>query len=174
MSHRLSAIRKADRIVFIERGMVIEDGTHEQLMAMKGRYYEIITAGNLSGNPNSSVGNEATNDRPKTVQRRLSKESFKDIEVNCIRKLSIAENKSKKSGVEFVPYGKTFVRILKLARPEWFIILVASLAALLIGISIPMFSILFAELFGVSLYCYSIIVTDLLRFFFIELGFGNR
>lgn len=152
VSHRLSAIRKADRIVFIEGGIVVEDGAHDQLMAMKGRYYQIITAGNLAGNGDGLASSETTMiNRPKTTQRRLSMDSFEDTKVNCIRKLSISDNKSMKTDDEPIQYGKTFVRILKLARPEWLIVLVASVAALLIGISIPMFSILFAELFGVGL-----------------------
>lgn len=122
-------------------------------MAMKRRYYEIITAGNLSDNGNSFVGNKATMiDHAKTTQRRLSTESFKGTGVDGIRKSSIDGNKSMKSDDKSVPYGKTFVRILKLARPEWFIVLVASVAALLIGTSTPLFSILFAELFGVGSY----------------------
>jgi ABC-type multidrug transport system fused ATPase/permease subunit len=38
ISHRFSTVRRADRIVVIERGVVVEDGSHEQLLAADGRY----------------------------------------------------------------------------------------------------------------------------------------
>lgn len=152
VSHRLSTIRSADRIVFIERGVVVEDGTYNQLMAMKGRYHEVITAGNLS-NDDDGLGDdsEATvNERPKVIQRRHSKHSF-STEENCFQELlSIEEEESTELDGKPVQYGKIFARIVKFARPEWFILITASIAALLIGTSNPIFTVLFAELFGVS------------------------
>jgi ATP-binding cassette, subfamily B, bacterial HlyB/CyaB len=39
ITHRLSAIKGADSIVMMDKGLVVEKGTHEELMALKGRYY---------------------------------------------------------------------------------------------------------------------------------------
>ncbi len=39
ITHRLSTIRQADRILVMEKGSVVELGTHQELMALKGRYY---------------------------------------------------------------------------------------------------------------------------------------
>jgi subfamily B ATP-binding cassette protein HlyB/CyaB len=38
IAHRLSTVRAMDRIVTLERGRVIEDGTHESLIGTGGRY----------------------------------------------------------------------------------------------------------------------------------------
>ena len=43
IAHRLSTIRRADQILVIEAGRIIEHGTHEQLYAAGGRYYELYT-----------------------------------------------------------------------------------------------------------------------------------
>ena len=41
ITHRLSTIRRADRIVMMHQGAIVELGTHEELMALKGRYFAL-------------------------------------------------------------------------------------------------------------------------------------
>ncbi|MEP5617676.1 MAG: ABC transporter ATP-binding protein [Flavobacteriaceae bacterium] len=43
IAHRLSTIRKADQILVIENGEIAEQGTHEELIASEGRYYNLFT-----------------------------------------------------------------------------------------------------------------------------------
>ncbi len=43
VAHRLSTIRSCDRILVIENGNIIEDGTHKQLLRQKGHYYNLYT-----------------------------------------------------------------------------------------------------------------------------------
>jgi ATP-binding cassette subfamily B protein len=43
VSHRLSSVRRADRIVVVEGGRVVEDGPHDRLMREGGRYAEMFT-----------------------------------------------------------------------------------------------------------------------------------
>ena len=42
VAHRLSTITHADRIVLIEHGEIVEIGSHEQLMSLKGHYYKLF------------------------------------------------------------------------------------------------------------------------------------
>ncbi len=48
IAHRLSTVRNSDCIMVLEQGRIIERGTHEQLIAEKGRYYQLYT-GNAVG-----------------------------------------------------------------------------------------------------------------------------
>jgi ABC-type multidrug transport system fused ATPase/permease subunit len=43
IAHRLSTIRKADQILVIEAGRIAERGTHDELIALQGRYYDLYT-----------------------------------------------------------------------------------------------------------------------------------
>lgn len=42
ISHRLSSTRFCDRILMLENGRIVEEGSHDQLMAKKGRYYNLF------------------------------------------------------------------------------------------------------------------------------------
>ncbi len=43
IAHRLSTIRRADQILVVEQGQIVERGTHEELFALRGRYFELYT-----------------------------------------------------------------------------------------------------------------------------------
>lgn len=43
IAHRLSTIRKADQILVIEAGRIVERGTHDELIRLEGRYYDLYT-----------------------------------------------------------------------------------------------------------------------------------
>jgi ATP-binding cassette, subfamily B, bacterial len=42
IAHRLSTVMNADQIVVLEKGKIVEIGTHEQLVKLKGKYFELV------------------------------------------------------------------------------------------------------------------------------------
>jgi subfamily B ATP-binding cassette protein HlyB/CyaB len=56
IAHRLSAVRRADRIIVVEQGRIVEQGSHEQLLQLGGEYAKLHTYQN--GEPKQVVRNE--------------------------------------------------------------------------------------------------------------------
>jgi subfamily B ATP-binding cassette protein MsbA len=49
IAHRLSTIRKADKIIVLSRGEIIEEGTHDELIALQGSYFKLSSLQGITG-----------------------------------------------------------------------------------------------------------------------------
>lgn len=60
MAHRLSTIRQANRIVVLDNGRIIEEGSHDDLMLLKGAYHNLVVTQLSSDGGDYSKGSEET------------------------------------------------------------------------------------------------------------------
>lgn len=142
VSHRLSAIRNADRILYIDKGEVLEEGTHNDLLELKGQYYEMVSAGTLQSEDGQELAK--INEKHESPDKTHDKQFFDGT-------LSELSQYNGSSGIEKPQYWAAFKRILKIARPEWIYLSFASIGALMIGSSTTIYGILLGEFYGVSI-----------------------
>ena len=58
IAHRLSTLSKANKIVVVDHGEIIECGTPEELMALKGKYYKLVEIQSMSDKLNATKREE--------------------------------------------------------------------------------------------------------------------
>uniref|UniRef100_A0A8V0XHY8 ABC-type xenobiotic transporter n=1 Tax=Gallus gallus TaxID=9031 RepID=A0A8V0XHY8_CHICK len=173
IAHRLSTIRTADTIAAFEKGIVVEQGTHSELMLQKGVYYSLVMQQSGSNNvqdDGTSEEDEETeaeeyeeNDKSSSVEKLNLKDHFEEPVITgrgSIRRRSSRykskrssskkkSSKKKKKELEeenlpAVPY----TRILALNKPEWLYVLLGVIAAAVSGGVHPAFAVIFGKIIG--------------------------
>lgn len=154
VSHRLSAIRGADRVLYIEKGNIVEEGTHKELLERKGRYYEMVKMQDPKKKPTKTKPNAPKRQISRKVsvkEKKLSEsesESESETETESDES-SINSDDETDDKTDEVKYLQNFIRILRLAKPDWMSLFIAICAAFIVGSAFPLFSVVFAEVYGV-------------------------
>lgn len=74
--YRLSAIQNADRIMFIEKGRIVEDGTHAELIEKQGAYYNMMKSSHsIDSETDTNEGDNENIVSPKLVVKQMFTES---------------------------------------------------------------------------------------------------
>ncbi|XP_050174693.1 ATP-binding cassette sub-family B member 5 [Myiozetetes cayanensis] len=169
IAHRLSTIRTADTIAGFEKGVVVEQGTHSELMLQKGVYYSLVMQQGCSNDiqedgtseDSEGIGAEEYEENINPVEDLTLQDHFEESVISgrdSIRrrssrykstsKKSFGKRKKKKEleeeNLPDVPYS----RILALNKPEWLYLLLGVIAAAVIGAVHPTFAVIFGKIIG--------------------------
>jgi len=131
IAHRLSTIRDANLIAVFQNGVIAELGTHDELLAKQGPYFELVK---LQG---GGQINEPKKSKKEDKLRSTVDKKEKVAEVTAVNQ----EDDDEKN-----LYQVGFGRLFSLNKPEIPHILLACLASALNGALNPVFSIVFSEL----------------------------
>ncbi|XP_009569142.2 ATP-dependent translocase ABCB1 isoform X2 [Cuculus canorus] len=174
IAHRLSTIRTADTIAGFDKGVVVEQGTHSELMLQKGVYYSLVMEQGCSDDVQGDETSEESEDtgdeeyegnyRNDLVEELTLQHNFEESVTSgrrSIRKRS-SRCKSKKFSSKKKPFRKkkkkeleeenlpavSYLRILALNKPEWPYVLLGVIAAAVIGAVHPAFAVVFGKIIG--------------------------
>ncbi|KAH6606637.1 multidrug resistance 1 [Trichoderma cornu-damae] len=136
IAHRLSTIKKADRIVVIKKGKVVEEGTHESLIALDGGVYSGLVqaqALSLGGAPQSDEGDEKGECYEAVSREKSQAVSEAEAHVN---------SSAEKQRNIFNSFGRLFYE----TRSHWYLMFLTILFAACAGAAVPLQAWLFAKL----------------------------
>ncbi|NXH35695.1 MDR1 protein, partial [Myiagra hebetior] len=151
IAHRLSTIRTADTIAGFEKGIVVEQGTHSELMLQKGVYYSLVMQ-QVRANLFTFLLH-FTKFAVDVLEYETAKQKISSIEgfqhftktVHCSKPNELPlSGEFYEENVPAVPY----LKILALNKPEWFYVLLGVIAAAVIGAVHPAFAVIFGKIIG--------------------------
>ncbi|CAF1071435.1 unnamed protein product [Rotaria sordida] len=146
IAHRLTTIQNAHQIYVLDNGSVIEQGTHETLMAKEGGKYQTMVKHQQMERINDDQDD-------MTSTQKVTEEDEKSI-FECSRSLSdgqivdVNKQSSKLFRRRFV-----FLRLLSMSSPEWITILIGCIACVLNGVAQPLFAFLLTKIVEAFKYC---------------------
>lgn len=148
IAHRLSTIRNADIICVVDKGKIIESGTHDQLMANPERslYQDLVKLQEIAGREEEKSRDPNADPNalpvPKEVEKTLSNKISARSPTTASEKAPLPTSEEEK---EALNKGVVW-RSMRFNSPETLYIIVGSIAAMVNGAVFPVFSIIFGEI----------------------------
>ncbi|KAJ3372616.1 ATP-binding cassette, sub-B (MDR TAP), member 4 [Allomyces arbusculus] len=156
IAHRLASIRNADKIVVMDKGRIVETGTHDSLIALGGVYASLVKAQELKGATGAATSSETEDDIDATVVPTAVAAGTtvvtvaKDTEpVNPQMSLLADLNKEEREKAEMeriLSENKLSMwRVVKLQWKEWPVLVVGILMGTINGLLLPAFGLVLSE-----------------------------
>ncbi|XP_054737347.1 multidrug resistance protein homolog 49 [Anastrepha obliqua] len=150
VSHRLSTVTNADLIVFVKDGVVVEQGTHEELMRLEGLYCKLVMISKHK-TEEEALANTSNAVRQRKQQLKVLVDSDEEGESSydeADAESMAGKKKSKKKKIHVEKDKITFVQLMKMNAPEWRYLLIGCIASMLHGATFPTWAVLFGDFFG--------------------------
>ncbi|KAK6748563.1 hypothetical protein RB195_001282 [Necator americanus] len=166
IAHRLSTIKNAHKIIAMKAGEVVEFGTHYELLANKGLYYDLVNAQRFTDAVDDVDAHVEVEDhvanmrRASLVSRELSVQAVNDMQIK-MRAATIMtmdgqeqdETKEKKDDItrlkkEMKDEGVKKTNLLQIftyAKPHWMPLVVGLTACTIGGLVYPTYSVIFMQ-----------------------------
>ncbi|XP_047513373.1 multidrug resistance protein homolog 49-like [Pieris napi] len=167
VSHRLSTIVNASRIVYIEQGSVLEAGSHLELLDKKGAYWKLVqddmTHRSVESMQEENVDDDVVEEKMVRVRRNSSVRSHRESfmrESFSRGSRRVASVTSLHPPPDLIPPQESTEEaeetsgqvssweLLKLNYEEWPLLLTGGVASLVIGATMPVFALLLSKLYG--------------------------
>ncbi|CAF4936481.1 unnamed protein product [Rotaria sp. Silwood1] len=146
IAHRLSTIQNADQIYVLDNGNVIEQGTHETLMAKEGGKYQSMVK------RQQMERFDDDKDDMISIEKATEEEEKSMLERSRLFSDSLIADMNEQSSKSFT---QRFVlwRLLSMNSPEWITILIGCIACILNGAGQPLFAFLVTKMVDAFKYC---------------------
>uniref|UniRef100_A0A8C6GSA7 Phosphatidylcholine translocator ABCB4 n=1 Tax=Mus spicilegus TaxID=10103 RepID=A0A8C6GSA7_MUSSI len=152
IAHRLSTIRNADVIAGFEDGVIVEQGSHSELMKKEGIYFRLVnmqTSGSqilseefeVELSDEKAAGDVAPNGWKARIFRNSTKKSLKSPHQNRL------DEETSELDANVPPVS--FLKVLKLNKTEWPYFVVGTVCAIANGALQPAFSIILSEMIAI-------------------------